>query len=150
MSMNSVNLIGRLGRDIEIRTTQSGIPYAFASIAVDRDTKPEGADKYEADWINLTMWRKTAELAAKHLQKGSRIGITGRLQTRSYETGDGQKRYSTDVLVDRFYFADAPKGGGGRQYGDADAPPEPRGGGQGQLASEMQFGEYEDDGDLPF
>lgn len=101
--MNTVNLIGRLCKDAEMRTFASkkdgDVLQATFTLAVDRN-----AD--EADFIRCVAYGKTAELVEKYTQKGTRCGITGHLKTGSYENKDGQTVYYTDVMVDRFDFAD--------------------------------------------
>lgn len=106
--MNRVILMGRLARDPEINTTQSGNTIARMTIAVDRMSKDKGAD-----FINLTAWNQTAQFAGKFLSKGRQILVEGRIQTGSYTAQDGEKRYTTTVIADRIEFADSkPKEGG--------------------------------------
>lgn len=96
--MNIVAIIGRCGRDPEIKTTPSGSKVVALSVGVDRRTK----DKTETDWIDCTAWGKTAEVIEQYVHKGDRIGVKGSLQTRSWQTQDGQNRKTTFVLVDNF------------------------------------------------
>ena len=101
--MNKVELVGRLTRDVEIRTTESGTVTARFSIAVSRRFKnAEGV--YEADFINCVAFGKTAEFIGKYFSKGSMIGVTGRIQTGSYTNKDGQKVYTTDVVIEECEF----------------------------------------------
>lgn len=98
--INRVVLTGRLTRDLELKTTQSGLSVASFTIAVNRQfTDSQG--KREADFINCVAWRKSAENLCKYTHKGSLIGIDGRLQTRSYDN-NGQKVFVTEVVVDSF------------------------------------------------
>ena len=98
--LNSITLHGRLGRDPELRyTQQSQIPVASFSIAVDRNGKDAGTD-----WINIVAWNKTAELIDKYFRKGDEILISGRLQIRSYEDKNGNKRTVAEVVADRIDF----------------------------------------------
>lgn len=99
--MNIVNLIGRLANDVKYSETINGIANAVFSLAVQRIYK-NAEGKYDADFVNCVAWRKTAENIDKFCQKGSRIGITGHLNTRNYENKDGQKVYVTEVIVDNF------------------------------------------------
>lgn len=100
--MNSVNLIGRLTADPNIRTTEKGdLLIANFTLAVPRI----GSD--EADFIRCTAFGKTAEFVEDYFSKGIRIGVTGRIQTDSYEREDGTKVYTTDIIIDRLDFADA-------------------------------------------
>lgn len=101
--MNKVEIVGRLTRDVEIRTTESGTVTARFSIAVSRRFKnAEGV--YEADFINCVAFGKTAEFIEKYFSKGSMIGVTGRIQTGSYTNKDGQKVYTTDVVIEECEF----------------------------------------------
>ena len=101
--MNKVELVGRLTRDVEIRTTESGTVTARFSIAVSRRFKnAEGV--YEADFINCVAFGKTAEFIGKYFSKGSMIGVTGRIQTGNYTNKDGLKVYTTDVVIEECEF----------------------------------------------
>jgi len=102
--MNTVNLIGRLTRDIELRYTQNGKAVANGNIAVNRAFKNQEGN-YDADFINLVMFGKTAEIMANYVKKGQQVGIEGRIQSGSYEK-DGRKIYTTDVVVNQFTFID--------------------------------------------
>lgn len=110
--MNSVNLVGRLTRDPELRYTPSGAAVVRFTLAVDRRLSKEKRAEAEAnrqptaDFVSCTAWNKTAELIANYLQKGRRIGVTGRIQTGSYER-DGQTIYTTDVIVENMEFLDS-------------------------------------------
>ena len=104
--MNAVSLIGRLTKDIELRKTQSGMSFARFTLAVNRRfKKDQGAD---ADFISCVVWDKRAETMVQYLGKGSQVGIEGRIQTGSYER-DGQRVYTTDIIVDNFDFLDTRK-----------------------------------------
>ena len=97
--MNSVALIGRLTRDPEVRQTQNGTVVGRFSIAVDRD-------KEGSDFPNIVCFGKTAELVGRYLGKGRLVGISGRLQTGSYEKQDGTKVFTTDVVAFNVQFLD--------------------------------------------
>ena len=104
--MNKAILIGRITANPELRTTQSGNQNTTFSLAVNRNyTKEDGTR--ETDFINCTAWKKTAENIVKYCSKGSQIAIEGRIQTRSYDTQDGTKRYVTEVLVEQCTFLGA-------------------------------------------
>lgn len=109
--LNKVILIGRLTRDPELRYTQTGIPVANFSIAVDRRFTGQGGER-ETDFIDIVAWRKLAELCANHLGKGRLVAVDGSLQSRSYETNDGQKRKAWEVVADNVDFLDRPREGG--------------------------------------
>lgn len=101
---NHIVLTGRLTRDPELRvTTQSGTNVATFSIAVDRSFKAQNGQK-ETDFIDCVAWRTQAEFVAENLKKGQLIGVEGRLQIRSYETQDGQKRRAAEVVVERVHY----------------------------------------------
>ena len=100
--MNSVALTGRLTRDPEVRYTQSQTAVASFTLAVDR---PYSRDRENsADFIRITTFGKQAEFAEKYLNKGRLVGVTGRIQTGSYQDKDGKTVYTTDVIADRIEF----------------------------------------------
>lgn len=101
--MNHVSLIGRLTRDPEIRYTSGGISIANFSIAVNRRIRKD-SNEQEADFISCVAFGKTAELIEKYVNKGNRIGVTGRIQTGKYENKDGKTIYTTDVIVENLEF----------------------------------------------
>lgn len=101
--MNKVVLIGRLTRDPELRYTGSNIPVATFSIAVNRNFSNQSGER-EADFINIVVWRKQAENVKNYLTQGSQVAIDGRIQTRTYDGNDGQKRYVTEVVADNVEF----------------------------------------------
>lgn len=108
--MNSVNLVGRLVRDPELRYTNGNNAYVRFTLAVDRRLSKEKRQEAEsknqptADFISCVAWGKTAETIANYLSKGSQVGIDGKIQTGSYEKDDGTKVYTTDVLVTGMTF----------------------------------------------
>lgn len=104
--MNRVILLGRLARNPELKYTQAAEPIAVCrfTVAVNRPNTKDGDVK--ADFINCIAFRKRAENINRYFCKGSRIGIQGRLQVSSYTDQQGNKRYSTDVIVDDFEFVD--------------------------------------------
>ena len=115
--MNSVQLIGRLTRDPEIRYTDGGASIARFSLAVDRRFKQEnGAD---ADFINIVAFGKTAEFIEKYFHKGMKIALNGRIQTGSYTDKDGKKVYATDVIAENVEFCESK---GNSANNDAPAP----------------------------
>ena len=103
--MNSVQLIGRLTRDPEVRYTDGGVSIARFSLAVERRFKQEnGAD---ADFINIVAFGKTAEFIEKYFHKGMKIALNGRIQTGSYTDKDGKKVYTTDVIAENVEFCES-------------------------------------------
>lgn len=105
--MNKVILMGRLTRDAEIRSSQGGNPTTIAryTLAVDRRFKRDGDQT--ADFINCIAFGKSAEFAEKYFHKGTKVVVTGRIQTGSYTNKDGQKVYTTDVVVEDQEFAES-------------------------------------------
>jgi single-strand DNA-binding protein len=103
--LNRIVLIGRLTRDPELRYVPSGHPVASFSLAVDRPFANQQGER-ETDFIDIVAWRKLAEQVSQHLSKGRLVAVEGRLQIRSYETQDGQKRKVAEVVADGVRFLD--------------------------------------------
>ena len=106
--MNNANLVGRLTRPVDLRYTQTGIAYGSFTLAVTRKYKNKDGER-EADFINCVIWKNGAELLANYTQKGSLIGVSGPIQTRSYDNQQGQRVYVTEVLVENFDFLESRK-----------------------------------------
>ena len=106
--MNRVILMGRLTRDPEVRYTQGNEPMAVAryTLAVNRRTRKEDGSQ-EADFINIVAFRKAGEFAEKYFRQGLKVIVTGRIQTGSYTNKEGQKIYTTDVVVEDQEFAES-------------------------------------------
>jgi single-strand DNA-binding protein len=100
--LNRVVLIGRLTRQPELRVTPSGVSVTTVTLAVDR--RPNQAGQKEADFIDVVMFGKLAEVTSKYMDKGRLVAVEGRLQTRSFETKDGQKRKVFEVVGDNIQF----------------------------------------------
>lgn len=106
--LNRVILIGRLTRDPELRVTnQTGVSVATFTVAVDRPFQSQG--QRETDFIDCVAWRRLAETVAEHMRKGRLVAVEGRLQIRSYETQDGQRRRVAEVVADEVRFLDRPR-----------------------------------------
>ena len=106
--INNVVLVGRLTKDPDLRYTTSGTGVATFTLAVNRNFT--GADgNREADFINCVIWRKPAETLANYAKKGVLIGVTGRIQTRSYDNQQGQRVYVTEVVADNFQLLESKK-----------------------------------------
>lgn len=116
-SLNKVQLIGNLGADPEIRNTPGGDQVANFRVACSESWTDKSGQKQErTEWVTVVAWKKTAEIVQKHLRKGSRVYIEGKLQTRSWEDkNSGDKRYATEVLCDRMMMLDGKQGGGESQ-----------------------------------
>ncbi|SHJ78076.1 single-strand DNA-binding protein [Anaerobranca californiensis DSM 14826] len=104
--INRVVLVGRLTKDPELRyTPNTGIAVTTFTLAVNRNYTNQQGER-DADFIPVVVWRTAAEHCANYLRKGSLAGVDGRIQTRSYETPDGQKRYVTEVVAENVRFLD--------------------------------------------
>lgn len=106
--MNKVFLIGRLARDPELRYTGNNTPVASFTIAVNRTFSNQAGER-EADFINCVIWRKQAENVKNYLSQGSQVAVEGRIQVRSYDDQNGQKRYVTEVIADNVEFLGSKK-----------------------------------------
>lgn len=105
--MNSVMLVGRTTKEIELRRTASGTAVASFTLAVNRDFRTQ--DGQEADFINCVAWKKTAELLDQYVHKGDRIALNGSIRTRNYTGNDGRKVYVTEVLANHVEFIETKK-----------------------------------------
>ena len=109
--LNHITLMGRLTRDPELRRTGTGVAVTSFTVAVDRDVgKNENGEK-ETDFIDCVAWRQTGEFVSKHFTKGRMIVVSGRLQIRSWNDKDGNKRRTAEVLADNVYFGDSKNSG---------------------------------------
>ena len=122
-SLNKVLLIGNLTRAPELRYTPSGTAVSDLRLAVNRSYTTQGGEKREETcFLTVVVWGKQAESAAQYLDKGSPVLVEGRLQTRDWETKDGQKRNVVEVVAERLQFLGRGRGGGGGAT-PADAEP---------------------------
>lgn len=143
-TVNRVILVGRLGKDPEIKYTPSGTPMATFSLATDESRKDASGNRQQiTEWHNVVLWGKSAEIAGEYLRKGKLIYVEGRLQTRSWDDAQSnEKRYRTEIIGDRFTML----GGRGEQGESQETPkasaPQPT-----QTPPE---GRLEDEEDLPF
>lgn len=113
--LNHIVIMGRLGKDPELRRTQSGVAVATFNVAVDRDFKDKATGQRATDWITCVAWRSTAEFVEKYFAKGSQVLVAGRLQIRDWTDKDGNKRISAEVQAENVYFAGAKTEGGQRE-----------------------------------
>lgn len=132
--LNRIVLIGRLTKDPELRYTPNGKAVAGFTLAVDRAFRNQQGEK-EADFINIVVWGTQAENSANFLSKGKLAAVDGRLQIRSYDGQDGQKRWITEVVADNVKFLSPKEGGQGNFQGRAN-----------DLGSDVNFS----DEDIPF
>lgn len=138
--LNHITIMGRFTRDPELRHTQSGTAVTSFTLAVERDFKDKSSGEAVTDWISCTAWKGTAEFVSRYFQKGRMAVVDGRLQTRSYQDRDGNKRTAVEVVADHVYFGDSKKKESEGNAPEYELPEnEPQG-----------FSEAEDDGELPF
>ncbi|MGO4938002.1 single-stranded DNA-binding protein [Fundicoccus sp. Sow4_H7] len=104
--MNSVQLIGRLTKEVDLRFTSNGVAVGSFTLAVNRSFTNQQGER-EADFIQCVIWRKAAENFANFTRKGSQVGVEGRIQTRNYDNQQGQRVYVTEVVVDNFHLLEA-------------------------------------------
>ena len=115
LNLNKVVLCGRLTADPELKQTQSGIAVVTFTLAVNRRFQSRTNDQaqaQQADFISVVAWRQTAEFISKYFKKGSALCVTGSLQTRNWQDQQGNKRYTTEVVVDEAMFVDSRNEGG--------------------------------------
>ena len=163
--LNRIIIMGRLVRDPELRTTQSGTSVTSFTLAVDRDFKSRESGEKSTDFIDVVAWRQTAEFVCKYFAKGRMAIAEGRLQIREWKDKDGNNRRTAEVVAENVYFGDSKRDGasepgygapayGNAGYGASAAPaygaPPAYGGGYG-VGESSGFSEIADeDGDLPF
>lgn len=113
-SVNKVILVGNLGRDPEVRYMPNGEAVANFSIATTDNWKDKSGQRQErTEWHNIVMYRRLAEIAGEYLKKGRPVYIEGRLQTRKWQTKEGQDRYTTEIIADQMQMLGGRDGGGG-------------------------------------
>jgi single-strand DNA-binding protein len=151
-NFNKVILGGRLTADPELKTTATGVSVTSFSIAVNRRFSGKNGEDSQADFINVTAWRQTAEFITRYFRKASSICVVGTIQTRSWTDNQGQKRYTTEVVADEAYFVDAksesPVSGGSQGAYVPDNYGTPAF--SSQQAGAPKFEELSDDEELPF
>jgi len=128
--VNKVILVGTLGKEPEVKYTPSGAAVANFSVATKETWKKDGAKQETTEWHNIVVWRNLAEICGKYLTKGSQVYLEGKIQTRSYDDRDGNKRYITEVVCHEMKMLGGKRnsqsgeqGGGGERQGpvfDAD------------------------------
>lgn len=156
--LNKAILMGRLTRDPEIRYTQSNIPVASFSLAVDRGYSRNAAEGQQTvDFINIVAWRSTADFVSKWFHKGQLVAVTGRIQVRNWQDRDGNKRTTTEIVADECFFAESKRNDGAAAPAAAPMPAanDSFGGGyQNDFTPAAPGSDFEeligDDGELPF
>lgn len=122
--LNKVMVIGNLGRDPEVRYTQSGTCVANLSVAVNEQWKDKDGQRQEkTEWIRCVLWAKVAEVAKSYLHKGDSVYLEGKMQTRSWETNSGETKYTTEVNVHELRMLGG-QGNGGRSKVDQPTHPD--------------------------
>ena len=151
--VNKAILIGNLGSDPEVKYTPSGVPVANVSLATNESWTDRNGERQErTEWHRLVFWRKLAEIVGQYLRKGSKVYVEGRIETRSWEDQSGQKRYTTEIVVNDMQMLDSR----GEMEGSAAGPPAPSapppevGGGDSGGSGFASGGGTDADDDLPF
>lgn len=140
--MNRCFFIGNVTKDIELTTTDSGITVCKFSIAVNRQTRSASGER-GVDFLNIVAWRGLGELCAKYLTKGKKVCIVGELQTFSYTTKEGEKRYSFNILAQDVEFLASRVDDSGEENAEAPAPAK-------KSATKKETVQKFDTDDLPF
>jgi len=118
--LNKVMIIGRLGRDPEMRYTPNGRPVTSFSVAVNRSwTAGDGDKREETEWFNVVAWGNLAEICKQHLRKGQTVYVEGRLQTRGWEDPEGKKHYRTEIVANEMIMLSDKREGGDEPFGEA-------------------------------
>jgi single-strand DNA-binding protein len=105
--LNHITVMGRLTRDPELRRTGSGVAVTNFTVAVDRDFADKQSGEKEVDFIDVVAWRQTGEFVSKYFTKGRMAVVSGRLQIRSWDDKDGNKRRTAEIVADNVYFGDS-------------------------------------------
>jgi len=122
MSVNKVILLGRIGKEPDVRYMTSGEAVANVSLATSERWKDKNGEKQEkTEWHNLVFYRKLAEIAGEYVKKGDQLYVEGRIQTRKWQTKEGQDRYTTEIIVDEMTMLGG-KQGHTQQAAPASAP----------------------------
>ena len=162
--LNHIVIMGRLTRDPELRTTQSGVSVASFTVAVDRDFGGRDGGERQTDFIDCVAWRQTGEFVSKYFHKGSMIVVSGRLQSRKWQDRDGNNRTNWEINADNVYFgesrASASSNGGSysrddssysNNYSNSGSYGSYDSGRQQSAPAASAFAELDDgDGELPF
>ena len=154
--LNHIVIMGRLTRDPELRYTQSQVPVASFTVAVDRDFSGRDGGERQTDFINCVAWRQSAEFVSKYFHKGSMAVVSGRLQIRQYQDREGNNRTAAEVVSDNVYFGESRRDSDNRASGDSGysnasysrsyEAPRAAAASNPSLFSELS----EDEGELPF
>lgn len=147
MSVNKVILLGRLGQDPELKYTPGGAPVCNFSLATTESwTDKQGQKQERTEWHRVVVWGKLAELCNQYLAKGRQAFLEGRLQTRSWDDKDGNKRYTTEILASTVQFIGGPSAGATRDNVDSSYSQAPAPAAEYQVANDAHFAAD----DIPF
>lgn len=153
MSVNKVILVGNLGKDPELRYTASGTAVANFTLATSERFKDRnGEQQKRTEWHNIVAWAGLAEICGKYLKKGKQVYIEGRIQTRSYDDRDGNKRYVAEIVADQMQMLGRAGDEGDSSYQRGSEPPhhdEPPPGGKGPLDNYTEP-PFNPDDEIPF
>jgi single-strand DNA-binding protein len=143
--INNITLVGRLTKDPELRYTANGTGVATFTLAINRNFTNQAGER-EADFVQCVIWRKPAETLANYARKGTLLGVTGRIQTRSYDNQQGQRVYVTEVVAENFQLLESKATSEQRQSTQASQPT--------QQANRQNYNEpvpsgFPSDGDMP-
>ena len=105
--LNHITIMGRITHELELKTTNSGIPVVSFSLAVDRDFPDKESGERGVDFLDVTAWRHTAEFVSRYFNKGRMAVVSGRLQTRNWTDKDGNKRKAVEIVAENVYFGDS-------------------------------------------
>jgi len=150
MDLNRATILGRLTRDPEVKTTQSGKNVTTLSVATNRNwTDQSGAKQEIVEYHDCVLWGKLADIAGQYLSKGRRIYLEGRIQTRDWTGNDGVKRYRTEIIVDNMIMLDGPRSSGAPQSGGNQFSPPSHDEGSGSGSAPARDDEIKVE-DIPF
>ena len=143
MNLNKVFILGNLTRDPEVRTTASGAAVVNIGVATNRFWKDQKGEKQkQAEFHNVVLFGRNAEVAKQYLSKGKSVLVEGRIQTRSWDAPDGSKKNKTEIIVEAMQLGPRGIGGGGSSGGDASSQPAP------QQQAEVETIEYPKDEEI--
>ena len=157
--LNHIVVMGRLTRDPELRTTQSGVNVASFTVAVDRDFGGRDGAERQTDFFDCAAWRQTGEFVSKYFQKGRMIVVSGRMQSRKYQDREGNNRTAWEIQADNVYFGDSKRDSDNAGYSQSSYTGQssysrggdsPRQNAPVPPVTPSPFEELEDDGELPF
>ena len=152
--LNHITVMGRLTRDPELRTTQSGVSVASFTVACDRDFGGRDGGERQTDFIDCVAWRSTGEFVSKYFHKGSMIVVSGRLQSRKWQDREGNNRTNWEINADNVYFGESRRESSGESSYDSRPNYEQRNSYEAPRSvspAPSAFSELgDDDGELPF